>query len=202
MNVVNVKSSHRIRSRGVKSVKRQAGISLYTMLAAIVVLGILSAILVTSFSGNNSKAQMAYSMLVSVGQAEQRFNLDTGCYTTELKGLIDKTTADSNNSCSVPIDNQWGGPYLKNEPVNASGNIMVQKLGPNVVMKIKSISPGSDNVPASAQSAWGLQLTNLQTPIAKKAEQDCGGTGNNTACTVTTASGTSTLTYVFVINQS
>lgn len=201
MTSAHIRYSGNLSNRRMQSLKRQAGISLYTMLAAIVVLGILSAILVTAFNGNNSKAQMAYSMMVSVGQAEQRFNLDTGCYATELKGLIAKATADSNNSCGVAIDNQWGGPYLKNQPVNSSGNIMVQKLGPQVIMSVAPISPGSDNVPSTATSAWGLKLQNLQPSIAKKAEKDCGGSGNSTACTVTTGSGTDTLVYVFDINQ-
>lgn len=184
-----------------RSIKRQAGISLYTMLAAIVVLGILSAILVTSFNGNNSKAQMAYSMMVSVSQALGRFNLDTGCYPGDLKGLISLSDANASNYCNgMNLSNQWGGPYLKNQPVNATGNLLVPKLGPNVYMQIKQVTPGNHNVPSGAQSAWAVQLVMLQPSIAKKAEHDCGNSGTHSTCSITTNSGTDTLTYVYAIN--
>lgn len=185
----------------IQSIQRQAGISLYTMLAAIVVLGILSAILVSSFSGTNSKGQMAYSLMVSVSQALQRFNLDTGCYPGDLRGLISLSDANASNYCDgMNLTNQWGGPYLKNQPVNSTGNILVPKIGPNVYLQIKQVTPGNHNVPSTAKSAWGVQLVMLQPAIAKKAAHDCGGAGSKSACSITTNSGTDTLTYVFAVN--
>lgn len=90
------------------------GISLYTLLAAVVVLGVLGSVIVTQFDGKNARATAALTLLESVGQASERFHLDTGCYPTNIPALQRLPTKNSETTCERPVGNkQWHGPYTK-----------------------------------------------------------------------------------------
>ena len=91
---------------------RQSGISLYTLLAAVVVLGLLGSVSITLYTGDKTRAAAAVDLLRSVNQAAQRFHLDTGCYPTNILALQRQPSTSSETTCNQPIaQSRWHGPY-------------------------------------------------------------------------------------------
>ena len=98
---------------------RNDGVSLYTMLAAVVVLGVLGSVMVTSFTGTSARARAVVSIADAAAQAANRFHADTGCWPTNVMALVEVDEA-SRNTCQRPITAaQWNGPYLEKRPVVA-----------------------------------------------------------------------------------
>lgn len=90
-----------------------SGISLYTMLAAVVVLGVLGSVTITQYDGAGSRATAATALVIDTAQAAQRFHLDTGCYATNVTALMSREAASTNNTCEHPIaTSRWHGPYI------------------------------------------------------------------------------------------
>lgn len=90
-----------------------AGISLYTLLAAVVVLGVLGSVAVTQFTGDRTKLRSVNEIAQGLLQAAERFHLDTGCYPTNVMALIDYEASEEQNSCGRQIaESRWQGPYI------------------------------------------------------------------------------------------
>lgn len=108
------------------------GISLYTLLAAVVVLGVLGSVLVTQFTGDNAKLASLGAQMRNIGTAVNRFHLDTGCYPTTIGALMTREAADGNNSCETPLnDVTWQGPYLESKPLTQNGGLRSDIYKPN-----------------------------------------------------------------------
>ena len=182
--------------------RRQRGITLYSMLAALAVVSILLAIMVTAFSGSNSKAKVLYSMMQSVGQASNRFQLDTSCFPLAASHLFQKPTTAS-NSCGFSVATTWQGPYMKSQPVSGTA-ITVPKIGANTTL---SLSSGTYLSNAGSGTQYAVVASNVPTPIAVKAAKACGdngatssgsGSNNSSSCILgKSTGGVSTLTYVY-----
>ena len=90
-----------------------SGISLYTMLAAVVVLGVLGSVAVSRYDGSSSRVASATALVRNTAAAAQRFHLDTGCYPTNVTALMTRDAASTNNTCDRAIsDARWHGPYI------------------------------------------------------------------------------------------
>lgn len=90
------------------------GISLYTLLAAVVVLGVLGSVIVTQFDGNRTRSRAGWELLQTYTQSIHRFHLDTGCWPSNNGPLIDYSLVGGNTSCAQPISpERWHGPYIK-----------------------------------------------------------------------------------------
>lgn len=90
-----------------------SGISLYTMLAGVVVLGVLGSVAVTQYDGTSSRVVAATALVRNTAEAAQRFHLDTGCYPTNVTALMSHDAASTNNTCEHAIsDARWHGPYI------------------------------------------------------------------------------------------
>lgn len=117
-----------IRSFGCLADRPSQGISLYTLLAAVVVLGLISSVSVTQFTGNSSKQRAVGALMRNLGQAVQRFHLDTGCYPSRLKGLADRQAASEYNTCGRPFPaGLWKGPYVNGLRFNTRGRIVTDR---------------------------------------------------------------------------
>lgn len=100
--------------RNTNPVATSTGISLYTMLAAVVVLGVLGSVAVTQYDGTGSRVAAANALVRNTAVAAQRFHLDTGCYATNITALMTSQAASDNNTCDRPISaSRWRGPYIE-----------------------------------------------------------------------------------------
>ena len=121
--------------------QRRSGISLYTLLAAVVVLGVLGSVLVTSFSGSHSKGQALWALTKNVGAAAKRFHLDTGCYPAQLDALFSLSAANRNNHCGQALpEGQWHGPYIEQMTTNDGGQALLPSFGPNTRLDLQFVS--------------------------------------------------------------
>ena len=139
--------------------KYSDGISLYTMLAAMVVLGLLTGTTVTYLSGNNSKATALASVLIKAGDAANRFHLDTGCWPENVEALTNRDTTGSNNTCRQPIStNRWHGPYLQ---------LATREGGTGI--NLDRFSPGGTSFFSTYAGRPRLNTIQLDKDIAQKA---------------------------------
>ncbi len=188
------------KSEIAQATNKALGISLYTLLAAVVVLGILGSVLVTQFNGAGSKGQAAYALLQNIGQAANRFNLDTGCYPATTQALFDSSTTLGDANCPYAIpEGSWGGPYIEQAQLGEGGAISKPSITPAAEFAISvddSVDPTQYTVVASG----------LTSAIADKAMSACGGLDtdaaadgtSNSSCTRTSGSGDGdTVTYVY-----
>lgn len=112
-----------------------SGISLYTLLAAVVVLGVLGSALVTQFTGDNAKLASLAAQMRNIGMAVNRFHLDTGCYPTTIGAMMTRQSADRNNTCETALsDASWQGPYLDPMPLTQNGGLQSNIYKPNQVI--------------------------------------------------------------------
>ncbi len=110
---------------------RQSGISLYTMLAAVVVLGVLAATVVVRFNASDSRATALYALAQNVGQSAKQFHLDSACYPASIQIMSAYSQGSDMVSCDSGIrQNRWNGPYLKNFAIDQDGAAVLPDYGP------------------------------------------------------------------------
>lgn len=166
----------------------EAGISLYTMLAAVVVLGLLGSVLVTEFNGDNARATTAYALMNNIGGAAMRFQVDTGCYPTRPTALQDYSQS-SFNSCGRSVNRQnWHGPYLKDRPANDDGELELDDFGPAASLAMTVSTSGR-------QLEANVVLNDATPQILDRLMDVCGGSESNCARNNSGASDSVSLTY-------
>ena len=114
------------------------GISLYTMLAAVVVLGVITSIAVTRFNTSQSKAQAVISLAQSTGLAAKRFHADTGCWPTNVVALLRFDEAQRNTCGRAIASTRWEGPYIEQREIvprrapsdTGYPTLLVNEIGP------------------------------------------------------------------------
>lgn len=120
------------------STQGSRGISLYTLLAAVVVLGVLGSTLVTQFNGTQTKSAAVMATTLNVSQAAERYHLDTSCYPESLSALMEYSDGTATNSCGKSISRDaWDGPYVKQFALNADGAAPVEQYGPGATMAVR-----------------------------------------------------------------
>ena len=117
--------------------RREHGISLYTMLAAVVVLGVLGSTIVVRFNASDSRATALYALAQNVGQSAKQFHLDSSCYPASIQILSSYSPGSDMVSCSSGIrQNRWDGPYLKDLAVNADNAAALPDYGPAATLSV------------------------------------------------------------------
>ncbi len=108
------------------------GISLYTLLAAVVVLGVLSSVAVSQFTGTSARAGALAELFRQTGQAGKRFHMDTGCWPQNVGAITSYRYSDM-NMCGKPIARDvWNGPYLRPMATyEESSNIDISRFSAN-----------------------------------------------------------------------
>ena len=151
------------------------GISLYTMLAAVVILGVLGSVMITEFSGKQTKAQAALALLENLNAAAKRFHLHTGCYPRNLHALESVDGANRVNSTNCPGNispKRWQGPYtsLRGEAAGQFGSIKTPQYGPGVFVNV-----GHD------YGRFDSHINDVPLPLAEAIIDACNG-GKGTMC--------------------
>ncbi len=141
--------------------RSQIGISLYTLLAAVVVLGVLGSVLVTQFNGDNTRLASLGTQMRNIGSAVNRFHLDTGCYPTTIGAMMTRESADQHNSCETVLnDTVWHGPYLEAMPLTQNGGLRsdIYKPGQAIYMGYQVSSGGYGGANNRPVVAYSLDL--------------------------------------------
>lgn len=117
------------------------GFTLIELLVVMVILGLLGALVVPRFFGQEEKARVkaAKAQIELFGTALDMFRIDVGRYPTTQEGL--------DALMQAPGVERWDGPYLKNPvPLDPWGNPYTYKSpGDHGVYDV--ISYGGDKVP-------------------------------------------------------
>lgn len=149
------------------------GISLYTLLAAVVVLGVLGSVLVTQFTGDKTRASAALALMRNTKQAIQRFHLDTGCWPLDLGGLFNQSIADRDNSCGRALSaDRWLGAYmrapgeLKTDSNSEPDDYYVREFGPEAAIELQ-------HRPGGAQP-YAINLWNIDPKLIALIDSQCG----------------------------
>lgn len=145
------------------------------MLAAVVVLGVLGSVLVTEFSGKQTRAEAAVALLENLNEAAKRFHLHTGCYPRNLHALesVDGANRGNNSNCAGAISpTRWQGPYisLKGEAGPQGGSIKTPQFGPGVFVNV-----GHD------YGRFDSHINDVPLPLADAIIDACNG-GKGTMC--------------------
>ncbi len=173
---MNIKSQTTLERRA-----HAVGISLYTMLAAVVVLGILASVFITQFNGDNSKGAALWALSSNVAAAAKQFHLHTGCYPTRLSALTDYTSARAYNDCNTAISKSvWDGPYINKMKLDNEGRAILSQYGAGVRLNLQSRRFGSSRDPQ-------VRLTGLTESLIASYLAACdlptrGGRGRPVAC--------------------
>ena len=142
------------------------GVSLYTLLAAIVVLGVLGSVVVTQFNGDNTKGKAMLAFAENLGQAAKRFHLDTGCYATSAESLYSYSEVADKNSCNQAISREhWHGPYTR--PISSDD---VRQFGPKSRLSVER--NGSRNI-------YVIAIRDPTPSIRQSTIEACGATEPN-----------------------
>lgn len=164
-----------------------SGISLYTLLAAVVVLGVLGSTIVTQFTGTHSRARAMYDQAKSLAMAAERFHLDTGCRPMSVSALFSYQAARVHSSCNRPVsETQWRGPYTKKFSMRGDLGARVHEFGPSARVAVD-------------RHYFGRLVVRYEgaTPqISRKAFEICGGESND-ACGLVSIDNPSTFIYYY-----
>ncbi len=159
----------------VRNPQADRGISLYTLLAAVVVLGVLGSTLVTQFDGTNSKGQALFATAKNIGQAASRYHLDTTCYPSDISALFQYSSSGGSNSCNTTIqESKWAGPYIKQYALDSSGYAPIEQYGPGATVSVRYESGSPEVV-----------FRNVTDEIRDAVMDACGASNNgNTNCSI------------------
>lgn len=166
--------------------RRADGISLYTMLAAVIVLGLLGASIASQYDGSNTKSEALITRMRMIGQAAVRFRDDTGCYPSTAAVLVDFTSDPNANGCgAVMSDDVWYGPYVT--APTAGSNIMLDSMGAQAELAL-DITPRDSG-------AHNIYTVRVAPSIVQASYDQCGGSSG--PCRLVSVEGEQQLVYTY-----
>ncbi|MBU0568968.1 type II secretion system major pseudopilin GspG [bacterium] len=91
--------------------KNERGFTLIELMLVVIILGILAAMVIPSFTGRTREARIERTKadIASISVALDLYELDNGFYPTASQGLA----ALKARPATPPIPGRWKGPYLK-----------------------------------------------------------------------------------------
>lgn len=185
----------------------EAGMSLVSILTAVVIVTIFAAISYAAFSLSGAKSKALYDSMVSIAHSAEHFDLSLGTYPTVYGAMVNTTLGDSasNNTSGISLTNTWNGPYAKDKDISTSGVLHINNIASGATITF-GVPPA--NIPGGLTYEYAVVANNIPPSIAVKAFNVCGGktstkpTGTEEAGQCVLVSGTlDTLYYVFAQNQ-
>lgn len=144
--------------------KHQSGFTLVELLVVIAIIGVLAGLSLLSFNGDKSKATELFAKMDQFGSAMMRVKMDVGCFPLVTGVLVQQSLATAaNSSCSVDMQANWRGPYVKGNPVNATNNLLMSEIGDTAVL---SVARGSNINGSGNTRQWYLAVNGVPTPVA------------------------------------
>lgn len=154
------------------------------VMAVLVVIGIMSTVALSLFSGESTKATRLLSDLKTYGDAVSRVKLDSGSIPRRMDVLWDRDQAIAANMFGgVGGQNGWNGPYVERMPVdttNAQRPIQLNAVADGVRVTIEREAASATN---GGQYSWVyfMRASNVPNPIITAFMQKCTNLGEDQA---------------------
>jgi general secretion pathway protein G len=162
---------------------KQSGFTIVELLVVIVVIGVLAAITIVSYTGINQRATVAslQSDLSSAATQLKTFSVDNGIYPITMTCGVDSTT----NKCLKPSGNSSYNIYQPNNLTNPSAFYLQIKNGTTCYAITESSAPTSalcDFMPGLPEAGYPTSLVGKYVyafnttgdPVWKTANTSCG----------------------------
>lgn len=162
--------------RAVPHTRAEAGFTLLELVVAIVLLGILASVTVFSFDGSRSRGQLLVAAMQEYANALTRMKADTACFPARLSALALRSEAET-SLCQVSLVQQWNGPYVRDARTNASGQVLLDQIAPQVLLDLQTLSG------ANGGTAYAILAAHVPDDVLSQAMSACNGTppGTETA---------------------
>jgi prepilin-type N-terminal cleavage/methylation domain-containing protein len=156
--------------------RKQRGFSLIEIMAGIAIMAIMSLILMSSFSGDGSKAVRLLGDMNTLGNSLNRAKMDLGGIPSRLSVLWSRTDATAANMFNgIAATNTWGGPYVERQPVDAANNVTVSAVADATTISINREAASAAN---GGNYTWVyfLRANNVPNPIITEFIKKCAAT--------------------------
>ena len=159
------------------------GIGLYTIIAGLAMLGVLTVTVVVSLGGGSAQSRAAVSLLDQVAGATRRFNMDTSCYPKDLSGLISREAAVARNTCLGHLSkHQWQGPYIaRSGRITKNHAMHTPSVGEDTTI---AVVPASVEHTAPFDEGYVAVLEPVGRDLAGRIMAECGGKQRNGPCRI------------------
>lgn len=154
--------------------RSQAGFTLPEIFVAVVVVGIMVAVLVMNVDTNGPKATALLSNLKTMADATLVMGADMPCYPNKTGSLTQKqyATGTGNSFCATDLSTRWRGPYIQTAQVDPNGNILLPEVHPAATVTIVR----NNNLNGNGNTTqWTLQVTNVPDKVADALQERCNG---------------------------
>lgn len=164
--------------------KKQGGFTMAEVMAVLVVIGIMSTVALSLFSGESTKATRLLSDLKTYGDAISRVKLDSGSIPRRMDVLWDRDQAiPANMFGGVGGQNGWNGPYVERMPVdatNAQRPIQMNAVADGVRVTIEREAASAAN---GGQYSWVyfMRAANVPNAVITAYMQKCTSLGEDQA---------------------
>lgn len=164
------------RSHRAPQKRKQRGFSLIEIMAGIAIMAIMSLILMSSFSGDSSKAVRLLGDMTTLSDSLNRAKMDLGGVPSRLSVLWNRADATTGNMFNgIAATNSWSGPYIERQPVDASNNITVSAVADASTISINREAASAAN---GGNYTWVyfLRASNVPNPIITEFIKKCANT--------------------------
>jgi general secretion pathway protein G len=147
---------------------KQRGFTLIEVIVVLAILTLLAILLAMPFDNSRSRAQVMLGLGKQMADANIRLKADTGCYVNKPSALFDATAAalPANNYCNRAFGNNWSQNYLTTHPLDAAGDIKVEKIS-------SGATAGFGREAAGAGQRYFVTFNSIPLDIAKQALLEC-----------------------------
>lgn len=154
--------------------RQQGGFTLPEIFVAVVVVGIMVAVMVMNVDTNSAKATALLSNLKTMADATLVMGADMPCFPNKTGALVNKTyaTGTTNSNCNTDLSSRWRGPYIQTAQLNATGNILLPEVHPAATVTIVRGSNVNGN---GNPTQWTLVVTNVPQAVADALQERCNG---------------------------
>lgn len=155
--------------------KKQAGFSLVEMIiAGVLMVGLLMASGVFTFSGDQSKSTNMLSIIKELGSAATRYNASTSMMPLAPVSLFDKSKNTATDTFEgVAATSSWRGPYINGFAAGTSGEYKLDSYVAGASATYARITTG---LPSGSSVGYEVVASGLPESIVKQGIADCNGT--------------------------
>lgn len=194
--------------RNIQSLKKQQGFTLVEIIiAGVLMVGMMLAAGVFTFSADNSKSTNILSIIKELGAATTRYNATTSVTPKAPESLFDKSKNTSTDTFEgVDATSSWRGPYINGFAAGPSGEYPLDSYVASASATFAQITSG---LPGGSSLGYEVVASGLPESLIKQIVADCNGTdttvglpsdhsgGEKCAATVDTTTHIGSVQYLF-----
>ncbi len=155
---------------------QQRGFSLVEMGVVLVVMAVIAAVFLESFSGNTSKAVRLLTDMTTISNSVKRAQSELGGIPSKLSILWNRSDATAANMFNgILATNSWNGPYMERQATDASNLIKEPDVADSATISIHREAASAAN---GGNYTWVyfVRGNNIPNPIIEEFMKKCVGT--------------------------